>query len=88
MTVTKILIVRNNHLTDTSYTNIALYDGEQWFTPSTPLLCGTMRQRLLDCGLLQEREIMVSDIPKYQYISLFNAMIPLGEVILPVDKIK
>ena len=84
----EILIVRNNHLTDTSYTNIALYDGEQWFTPSTPLLCGTMRQRLLDCGLLQEREIMVSDIPNYQYISLFNAMIPLGEVILTVDKIK
>ena len=84
----EILIVRDNHLTDTSYTNIALYDGEQWFTPSTPLLCGTMRQRLLDCGLLQEREIMVSDIPNYQYISLFNAMIPLGEVILTVDKIK
>ena len=84
----EILIVRNNHLTDTSYTNIALYDSEQWFTPSTPLLCGTMRQRLLDCGLLQEREIMVSDIPNYQYISLFNAMIPLGEVILSVDKIK
>ncbi len=61
-----------SHLTDTSYTNIALYDGEQWFTPSTPLLRGTMRQRLLDCGLLQEREIMVSDIPNYQYISLFN----------------
>ena len=84
----EILIVRDNHLTDTSYTNIALYDGEQWFTPSTPLLCGTMRQRLLDCGLLQEREIMVSDIPNYQYISLFNAMISLGEVILLIDKIK
>ena len=84
----EILIVRDNHLTDTSYTNIALYDGEQWFTPSTPLLCGTMRQRLLDCGLIQEREIMVSDIPDYQYISLFNAMIPLGEVILLIDKIK
>ena len=84
----EILIVRNNHLTDTSYTNIALYDGEQWFTPSTPLLRGTMRQRLLNCGLIQEREIMVSDIPNYQYISLFNAMISLGEVILPVDKIK
>lgn len=84
----EILIVRDNHLTDTSYTNIALYDGEQWFTPSTPLLCGTMRQRLLDCGLLQKREIMVSDIPNYQYISLFNAMISLGEVILLIDKIK
>ena len=84
----EILIVRDNHLTDTSYTNIALYDGEQWFTPSKPLLRGTMRQRLLNCGLIQEREIIVSDIPDYQYISLFNAMISLGEVILSVDKIK
>ena len=84
----EILIVRDNHLTDTSYTNIALYDGEQWFTPSTPLLCGTMRQRLLDCGLLQEREISVSDIHNYQYISLFNAMISLGEIILPIDRIR
>ncbi len=36
---------------------------------------------LIDCGLLQEREIMVSDIPNYQYISLFNAMISLGELV-------
>lgn len=84
----EILIVRDNHLTDTSYTNIALYDGAQWFTPSTPLLCGTMRQSLLDNGQLREREITVSDIPRYQQISLINAMLPLGEVMLSVDKIK
>ena len=84
----EILIVRDNHLTDTSYTNIALYDGEQWYTPSTPLLCGTMRQSLLDSRQLQEREIKVSDISDYQYISLFNAMIPLGEIILSVENIR
>jgi len=83
----EILIVRNNHLTDTSYTNVALYDGQQWFTPSTPLLPGTMRQSLLDKGILQEREILVSDIPQYQQISLFNAMMELGEVVLPVKNI-
>ena len=84
----EILIVRNNHLTDTSYTNIALYDGEQWFTPSTPLLCGTMRQRLIDCEMIKEREIMVSELSLFQYICLFNAMITFGEVILPVSNIK
>ena len=78
----EILIIRDNHLTDTSYTNVALYDGQQWFTPSTPLLPGTMRQSLLDKGILQEREILVSDIPQYQQISLFNAMMELGEVVL------
>ena len=82
-----ILIIRNNHITDTSYTNVALYDGKQWFTPSTPLLRGTMRQSLLDKGLLQERELLVSDLPNYKQISLFNAMMELGEVVLPVNKI-
>ena len=83
----EILIIRNNHITDTSYTNVALYDGKQWFTPSTPLLRGTMRQSLLDRGLLQECELLVSDLPNYKQISLFNAMMELGEVILPVNKI-
>lgn len=83
----EILIIRNNHITDTSYTNVALYDGKQWFTPSTPLLRGTMRQSLLDKGLLQERELLVSDLPNYKQISLFNAMMELGEVVLPVNKI-
>lgn len=83
----EILIIRNNHITDTSYTNVALYDGKQWFTPSTPLLQGTMRQSLLDGGLLQERELLVSDLPNYKQISLFNAMMELGEVVLPVNKI-
>ena len=32
----EILIIRDNHLTDTSYTNVALYDGQQWFTPLYP----------------------------------------------------
>lgn len=83
----EILIIRNKHITDTSYTNVALYDGKQWFTPSTPLLQGTMRQSLLDRGLLQERELLVSDLPNYKQISLFNAMMVLGEVVLPVNKI-
>ena len=84
----EILIVRNGHLTDTSYSNIVLYDGGQWFTPSTPLLCGTMRQSLLDSGRIREREINVADLTHYQQISLINAMIPLGEVVLPVSRIE
>ena len=83
----EILIIRNNHITDTSYTNVALYDGKQWFTPSTSHLRGTMRQSLLDMGLLQERELLVSDLPNYKQISLFNAMMELGELVLPVNKI-
>ena len=31
-----ILIVRNGYLTDTSIANVALYDGDTWFTPAHP----------------------------------------------------
>lgn len=80
-----VLIVRNGLLTDTSYTNIALYDGCQWFTPATPLLEGTMRASLLDSGMLIEKDILLSDLPHHQYIALFNAMIDMGELVLPIS---
>lgn len=84
----EILIVKHHYLTDTSYTNIALYDGSQWFTPSTPLLRGTMRESLLDCGLIKERDIRVEDLDQYERIALFNAMMKLGEVSIPIECIK
>ena len=46
-----------------------------------------MRQSLLDSGLLQERDILVTDLPRYRQISLINAMLPLGTPVLPVDRI-
>ncbi|MDD7335951.1 MAG: aminotransferase class IV family protein [Prevotella sp.] len=74
----EIIIVKHGLLTDTSYSNIALYDGTQWVTPRTPLLKGTMRQALLDEGLLTERDITPNDYMGYQKVSLINAMMPLG----------
>ena len=52
-----ILIVKNGLLTDTSIANIALYDGNDWYTPLHPLLKGTKRAELLDKGVLKEKEI-------------------------------
>ena len=49
--------VKNGRLTDTSYSNIALFDGNRWVTPAHPLLKGTMRQSLIDKGLLKEKGI-------------------------------
>lgn len=74
----EIIIVRHGKLTDTSYSNIALYDGENWFTPRYPLLRGTMRQRLLDEGVIQETDITPADLRRYRQVSLINAMMPLG----------
>lgn len=82
-----ILIVRNGLLTDTSIANIALWDGLHWYTPAHPLLKGTHRARLLDEGILTERDISVEEIGQYQKICLFNAMLHFGEMELACTQI-
>ena len=84
----EIVIVKQNRLTDTSYTNIALFDGSQWITPSTPLLKGTRRAQLLDAGRLIEREVLATDLKSFQSISLINAMMDLEELVLPISSIE
>ena len=78
----EIIIVKNELLTDTSYSNIALYDGTRWVTPEHPLLNGTMRQSLLDSGELTAVDIPAADFYKYSKIALINAMLPLGRCIV------
>lgn len=82
----EIVIVRQGLITDTSYSNIVLYDGRRWVTPRHPLLRGTMRQSLLDQGLLEERDIRASEWPGYQRASLINAMMPLGRCVVAIGR--
>ena len=82
-----VLLVKDGLLTDTSYCNIALYDGENWYTPRTPLLYGVNRMQLLSDGKLMEKDIKASELMNFQYISLFNAMIEFGELQLDVSTI-
>ena len=82
----EIVIVRQGLITDTSYSNIALYDGRRWVTPRHPLLRGTMRQSLLDQGLLEERDIRASEWPGYQRTSLINAMMPLERCVVAIGR--
>lgn len=72
----EILIVKKRFITDTSYSNIIFFDGTQWFTPSTPLLHGTMRSFLLEKNLITERPIKVLDLKSFQKARLINAMNP------------
>ena len=85
---TEILIVKDGFVTDTTYTNVAFNDGKQWLTPRKPLLAGTKRALLIEKGLITEHEIKPSDINTYHSIALFNAMIELGEAVLPISAIK
>lgn len=74
-----ILIVKNGLITDTSYSNVALFDGADWITPSLPLLAGTKRAKLLDSGLIREGEIKAADLKYFEKIKLFNAMLDFDE---------
>jgi len=70
-----ILIVKKGLLTDTSFSNIAFYDGEIWWTPARPLLKGCCRQRLLDQAKIKKTIIKEPDIKCFQSFRLLNAML-------------
>lgn len=75
----EIVIVKNNLVTDTSFTNLAIFNGHEWLTSKHPLLHGTKRASLLHQGLIKEADITVEDLRRAQSIRLFNAMIEFGE---------
>lgn len=82
-----ILIVKNGFLADSYYSNVILYDGANWFTPSTPLLPGTMRQYLLETGKLSEVTIRVEDVRLFRKVKLINAMLGLDGPELSISQI-
>jgi 4-amino-4-deoxychorismate lyase len=83
-----VLLMKNGLLTDTSYCNIALFNGSEWFTPRVPLLYGTNRAQLLSETVLIEKDIKLDEIFDYQQIALFNAMIEFGELVLDIKQIE
>jgi len=85
----EVIIIKNNHLADTSYSNIVFQDGNKFLTPSTPLLNGTKRQKLLSDGLIIEAELLKSDLKFFSYFYLINAMLDIEESNrLPIGIIK
>ena len=84
----EILFVRQGLLTDTTIANIALRQAGTWYTPTTPLLPGTARARLLDEGRITLRDIPASEIAQYDGLALMNAMIGFYEIDLSPTKIK
>ncbi len=74
-----ILMIKDGLLTDTSYANIALYDGENWHTPTQPLLKGTRRASLISTGKIIPSYIRIHDLQDYSRIRLFNAMMDFDQ---------
>lgn len=82
-----VIIIKHGEITDSSYCNLAFYDGRYWFTPKHPLLKGTCRTRLLRNGVILEANIGLRDLDRFYKISFINAMLDLSQIELPVTAI-
>ena len=74
-----VIVNEEGLLTDSSYTNIALRQGNCWYTPRVPLLAGVQRAHLIAEGLLTPRDIPLAELSAYDRIALINAMMPWAE---------
>ena len=72
-----ILIVKNGRITDTSFGNVVLCKGNEYYTPSSFLLNGTKRQQLLKDGIITEQEISPDDLQCMDKLIIINAMLDI-----------
>ena len=85
----EIIIVKNNHITDSSYSNVLFKKGKDWFTPKTYLLNGVQRQNLLKSKKIKETEITLQNLSEYTHFQLINAMNEFDDSYsYPIDRIK
>jgi len=84
----EIIIVKNNHITDTSFSNLLFLKGKNWFTPSTYLLNGVQRQNLLKQKKIKETEITLQNIKQFSHFQLINALNDFDDMfVYPIDRI-
>lgn len=75
----EIIVVQNNHLTDTSYSNLIFYKNKQVFTPDAYLLNGVQRQHLLRAGKINTTAVTLDNFTDFSHFQLINAMNRFGE---------
>lgn len=84
----EIIIVKNNHITDTSFSNLLFLKGKEWFTPTTYLLSGVQRQHLLKQKKIKEAEITLQNIKQFSHFQIINALNDFDDMfIYPIDRI-
>lgn len=84
----EIIIVKNNHITDTSFSNLLFKKGKEWFTPNTFLLNGVQRQHLLKNKKIKEVEITPQNLQQFSHFQIINSMNDFDDMfIYPISKI-
>ena len=85
----EIIIVKNNHITDSSYSNLLFKKGKDWFTPKTYLLNGVQRQHLLKTKKIKEADITLQNMSEYSHFQLINALNEIDDAYsYPINRIK
>ena len=85
----EIIIVKNNHITDTSFTNLLFLKGKDWFTPYTYLLNGVQRQYLLKNRKIKETEITLQNLREFSHFQMINALNDFDDMfVYPISKIR
>ncbi len=83
----EIIIVLNGLITDAYYFNLVFENDYGLFTPDNPLLAGTMRQYLLDNGVIKLASIKSANLGYFKKIHLINALNPLGCQVINVKNV-
>lgn len=76
----EIIMIKNGLVTDAYYYNLIFEKNSSWYTPTTPLLKGTMRQLYLDNRKLIPVDIERKDIINFDLIHFINAMNEPGKI--------
>lgn len=84
----EVIFIKNGLVSDTSFTNLAFYDGDNWYTPPEPLLKGTKREKYLNENRIKERKIKKQDLPLYRKFCMFNSMLELEDLVFDVSIIQ
>jgi len=84
----ELIFVMNGYLTDSTFSNLAFHDGQQWFSPNSPLLMGTCLSRLLETGSITSRAITPGDITSFTSLSFINAMLEPGKILISTNQIE
>lgn len=84
----EIIVVKNNRITNTSFSNLLFLKGKNWYTPNTYLLNGVQRQFLLKNKKIKEAEITLQNIKEFSHIQIINALNDFDDMfIYPIEKI-
>ena len=82
-----IIISIDGFLKDSSFANIALFDGDNYYTPNPPLLFGTKRAQLLEKKIIKPIPIKETELGKFKELHLINALADLNDYVIKTDHI-